>query len=126
MRVMTWNMGRNSGYESVHDEAWRYVVEHADIALLQETVPPPWIVDDRELAAVKAWPTRAWSTAIVTRSDSRETWVPRCLGRLVRWPRSHIPARSTSSSVASRTGYRLSTDAGAQASDTDSPSSAIQ
>jgi endonuclease/exonuclease/phosphatase family metal-dependent hydrolase len=66
MRIMTWNMGRNTGFGTVHDDAWRFVLGHADVALLQETVPPSWVEGECEVAAVQAWPTKPWCTAIIT------------------------------------------------------------
>jgi hypothetical protein len=43
MIVVAWNMGRRD-----HAAAWRYLLDHLtpDLALLQETSPPPVLVGD--------------------------------------------------------------------------------
>src|ERR1043165_2828689 len=51
MRVVTWNMGRNSGYGDVHDAAWHHLLDgepvgaRADLALVQEAVVHSWVDD---------------------------------------------------------------------------------
>lgn len=63
-------MGRNSGYAGVHDRAWHHLLDEApnglaaDVALVQEAVPPAW-VDPNRLLWTRAWDSRPWGTGIV-------------------------------------------------------------
>lgn len=64
MRVVTWNLGSNSGFGS--RAAWDYLLDELkpDVALLQEAVVPADL--DRSLAFAKPWPARRWGSAVVT------------------------------------------------------------
>ena len=68
LRVLTWNMGmaQPSSYGARHDDAWRYALgRHADVALLQECVPPGWL-PPRDLVFARKYPRSAWGTAVVS------------------------------------------------------------
>src|SRR5437762_11285121 len=75
MRIVTWNMGRNSGYQGVHDAAWHHLLDQgprglgADLALVQEAVVPSWLETGRALW-VRAWDTKPWGTGIVAGQDA--------------------------------------------------------
>jgi endonuclease/exonuclease/phosphatase family metal-dependent hydrolase len=67
MRVVSWNLGLNTGRSSrPHSEAWRFLLEKLkpDVALVQEAVPPEDL--DRSVAFVRPWARRMWGSAIVT------------------------------------------------------------
>lgn len=62
-------MGRAmDSYADVHERAWHFLASlGADIALVQETIPPDWI---RERFQVHAVPTQVpWTTAVIVRED---------------------------------------------------------
>lgn len=67
LRVLTWNMGMGHGsaYAARHDEAWRYVMDTADVALLQEAVPPDW-VPPGSVHFVPKHGGRPWGTAVLS------------------------------------------------------------
>jgi hypothetical protein len=66
MRLVSWNMG--AGYEPYiqwHDRAWRWLATlDADLALLQECVPPDWA---RERWTFVNLPFQFWASAIVAK-----------------------------------------------------------
>lgn len=60
MRVVSWNMARNTTSKSVeaHERAWRYLASlNPDVALVQEATPPSWVGDiwDVVIADVRRW-----------------------------------------------------------------------
>lgn len=66
MRVVSWNLGHNSGeYAARHAEAWRFLIEelNPDVTLVQEAVPPVEL--DRSLVFAKPWARRPWGSAVV-------------------------------------------------------------
>jgi exonuclease III len=89
MRVVSWNMGNNSVRSSLHDAAWHHLLDAdalgADIALIQEAVPPPWIAGTHGLLWTQAWPTRAWGTGIAVKGKHELSGIDRPIegGRFV-------------------------------------------
>jgi hypothetical protein len=51
--MITWNMGmadRFCRFAKTHDQAWRYLLGlNADLAFLQETLPPSWVASEGTL-----------------------------------------------------------------------------
>src|SRR5690348_10855961 len=84
MRIVTWNMAAGFEYsEERHRRAWEYLRDlNVDIALLQETIPPPWAHDHwRSVIASPKYPSAAegrnkWGSAIVTRDIELEPCEP--------------------------------------------------
>jgi len=74
MIVVAWNMGRRD-----HTAAWRYLLDHLtpDLALLQETSPPPEAVQRGHVLHGRAYAAHAWGSAIYIREGSvRELPLP--------------------------------------------------
>src|SRR4051794_23866211 len=73
VRVATWNLGANSVRRELHEEAWHYLLDesglNADVALVQEAVPPEWVRSQWHIHWARAWPTRSWGTGIVARRN---------------------------------------------------------
>lgn len=74
MRVVSWNMGANAVRKEFHDGAWSYLLGSggldADIALVQEAIPPAWLTNQHELHWARAWPNspgHVWGTGIVAK-----------------------------------------------------------
>jgi len=65
MRVITWNMGladRAHRFVETHAAAWRYLLGlDPDLAFLQESFPPDWVVDE---GTVVRDPFRKWGSLI--------------------------------------------------------------
>jgi len=61
MRVVAWNMGRRD-----HASAWRYLLDELspDIALLQETVPPPIADEAGDFVSARAYEHHPWGSAV--------------------------------------------------------------
>jgi len=67
MRIVSWNLARNSTSRSwsVHERAWHYLAAlDPDIALLQEVTPPDWAL---ERWSVVQPSTSPWGSAILAR-----------------------------------------------------------
>jgi exonuclease III len=65
VRFVSWNMARNTFSGPRHERAWHYLrALDADIALVQEAMPPPWALEHWDI--VRADVPR-WGTAIVAR-----------------------------------------------------------
>ena len=79
MRLLTWNMGYWA-FRAQHDEAWRWLLEELDpeIALVQECVPPQWVLEDRMVIWDQAYPDSQldWGTALVSRVPARRAELP--------------------------------------------------
>lgn len=72
MRVVTWNMGLNSGFRPRHDRAWHYLLDRLapDIALVQEADVQDWVRETYSVAAIPPSST-GWGSAIVSRRELR-------------------------------------------------------
>lgn len=72
MRVISWNMGANTGAVSSRHRAWEYLFApgelNADLALVQEAVLPDDVLE-LSLVFERAWDSRKWGTAIAARSS---------------------------------------------------------
>lgn len=58
VRVVSWNLARNTKPVAMHEGAWEYLAElDPDVALIQEATPPPWAGErwDIVMAEVKRW-----------------------------------------------------------------------
>jgi hypothetical protein len=68
MKLVSWNMGEAFGpYIEWHDRAWHWLAElDADLALLQECVPPDWA---RERWTIVNLPFQFWASAIVAQPE---------------------------------------------------------
>jgi hypothetical protein len=66
MRIVTWNLGAAYGpYVRRHDRAWHWLAAlDADLALLQECVPPVWA---RDRWTILTLPYTHWASALVAR-----------------------------------------------------------
>lgn len=66
MRIVTWNLGAAFGpYIDWHERAWHWLAAlDADLALLQECVPPAWAHD---LWTVLTLPYTHWASALVAK-----------------------------------------------------------
>jgi len=75
MIVVAWNMGRRD-----HRAAWRYLLDGmaADLALLQETSPPPEVFHRGHVLHARAYPKHSWGSTIYVRDgDARELPLPK-------------------------------------------------
>lgn len=71
MRIVTWNMNHWSRSAEARAAAWNFLRDdlHADVALLQETVPPPDV--DAVYKPIDAdHPRYNWGSAVVTLSST--------------------------------------------------------
>jgi hypothetical protein len=70
LTVATWNHGHNTMGGRQVDRAWHLLLDDlaVDVALVQETVIPDWVRDSYGVSFLKAWPSRVWGSAVVTRS----------------------------------------------------------
>lgn len=74
MIVVAWNMGRRD-----HAAAWRYLLDHLtpDLALLQETCPPPEAFQRGHILHGRAYAAHAWGSAVyVCKGSVREMPLP--------------------------------------------------
>jgi endonuclease/exonuclease/phosphatase family metal-dependent hydrolase len=101
MKVLSWNIGRRT-------EAWRALADSdADIALLQEAVPPPrdletrFDVDPADWRTEGAGRSRAWRTAVVRLSDRVQVdWIESAALGLARADQFAVSRHGTATAAA--------------------------
>jgi hypothetical protein len=66
MKIVTWNLGAAFGPDvEWHERAWHWLAAlDADLALLQECVPPPWAADRWTIVTL---PFQFWASALVAK-----------------------------------------------------------
>jgi exonuclease III len=76
MQLISWNMA-GAGFHSAtsHDDAWRWLTTEADfdVALLQESTPPPWVLEEFPVVIhnPKYLQTgKRWGNSIICRQDN--------------------------------------------------------
>lgn len=75
MRLISWNMA-GAGFHSrtTHDDAWRWITSEADfdIAILQESTPPQWVLEDFPVVIHNPkYPQtgKRWGNSVLCRQD---------------------------------------------------------
>lgn len=69
MIVVAWNMGRKR-----HHAAWRYLLDDLapDLALLQETAPPPEASQRGHVSHARAYAAHAWGSAVYVKTGGAQ------------------------------------------------------
>src|SRR5688572_3499741 len=68
--LATWNHGYNTVGLTHVDAAWHLLLDEleVDVALVQETVIPDWVRKTCGASFLRAWRSKVWGSAVVTRS----------------------------------------------------------
>jgi endonuclease/exonuclease/phosphatase (EEP) superfamily protein YafD len=73
MRIVSWNLGANSVSKKFRDRAWHHLLDpdglDADVALVQEAIPPDWLDERHHVHWRRSWPEPGpiWGTGIVVK-----------------------------------------------------------